>query len=64
MKISEIFENASVGGTSSGSIATVSSPIGGVIKRNPDSFFGAPMTSELYPNTPDYMKKKKKKNAK
>jgi hypothetical protein len=59
MKIKEIFES-----TTAGSIATVAMPMGGVIKRNPDSFFGAVTTSEEFPNTPDYMKKKKKKNAK
>ena len=59
MKMKEIFEN-----TVSGSIATVAMPIGGVIKRNPDSFFGGVATNDPYPNTPDYMKKKKKKNVK
>lgn len=62
MKMREIFEST----TTSGSVATIAMPIGGVIKRIPDSFFaGVPVNdADPYPNTPDYMKKKKKKNVK
>ena len=64
MKIKEIFES-----TTAGCVATIAMPIGGVIKRNPDSFFGAVTTSEEFPNTPEWMKQnkpttKKKKNVK
>lgn len=59
MKMKEIFES-----TTSGSIATVAMPMGGVIKRNPDSFFGAPMTSEEFPNTPKEYRKKTRKAKK
>lgn len=66
MRASEfIAENASVGGTSSGSIATVSAPMG-MQTRNGGSFFsGKYMNSaDPYPNTPAYMKKGKKSRAK
>ena len=58
-------ENASVGATSSGSIATVAVPLGGMMSRNGGSFFsGKYMNSaDPYPNTPDYMKKGKKRRA-
>ena len=51
--------------TTSGSIATVAMPIGGVIRRNAGSFFsGKYMNSaDPYPNTPAYMKKGKKRSA-
>jgi hypothetical protein len=60
-----MLENASAGSTSSGSIAPVSMPIGGVIRRNAGSFFsGKYMNSaDPYPNTPAYMKKGKKRRA-
>jgi hypothetical protein len=63
MRASEfVVENASVGGTSSGSIATVSAPIGGVITRNGANFFtGAKYTTDATPNTPEWMKKYKRK---
>ena len=66
MRASEfVLENASVGGTSSGSIAPVSMTIGGVIRRNAGSFFsGKYMNSaDPYPNTPAYMKKGKKRRV-
>ena len=59
-----VFENASVGGTSSGSIATISAPIGGVISRNGGSFFSGTKytTDNATPNTPaEYKKYKKRK---
>ena len=51
--------------TTSGSIATVAMPLGGVIRRNAGSFFsGKYMNSaDPYPNTPAYMKKGKKRSA-
>jgi hypothetical protein len=66
MRASEfIAENASAGATSSGSVATVAQPLGGVITRNGGSFFsGKYMNSaDPYPNTPAYMKKGKKSRA-
>lgn len=60
-----VAENASVGATGSGSIATVAQPLGGIIRRNAGSFFsGKYMNSaDPYPNTPAYMKKGKKSRA-
>ena len=60
-----IAENASVGGTSAGSIATVASPLS-MQTRNGGSFFsGKYMNSaDPYPNTPAYMKKGKTRRAK
>jgi hypothetical protein len=56
-----INENASVGGTSSGSIATVAAPVGSVIRRNQDSFFSGKYSNSATPNTPAWMKKLKGK---
>jgi hypothetical protein len=65
MKIREIMENASVGSTGSGAIATVAAPIGGMITRSGDSFFSGKYTNDPFPNTPKRMKQNKgKKNAK
>ena len=65
MRIHEIMENASVGATSSGSVATVAAPIGGMITRSGDSFFSGKYTNDPFPNTPKRMKQNKgKKNAK
>jgi hypothetical protein len=60
-----VTENATAGATGSGSIATVAQPLGGVITRNAGSFFsGKYMNSaDPYPNTPAYMKKRKKRRA-
>jgi hypothetical protein len=55
---------ASSGATSSGSIATVSMPIGGMISRNGGSFFSGTKytTDNATPNTPaEYKKYKRKK---
>ena len=55
---------ASSGTTSSGSIAPVSMPLGGVISRNGSNFFtGAKYTTDdATPNTPaEYKKYKRKK---
>jgi hypothetical protein len=57
-------ETASVGGTSSGSIATVAAPVGGMISRNGGSFFSGTKytTDDATPNTPaEYKKYKRKK---
>ena len=60
----DLQENASVGGTSSGSIATVATPVGGMISRNGGSFFSGTKytTDNATPNTPaEYKKYKRKK---
>ena len=57
-------DGASSGSTVSGSIATVSMPLGGVISRNGGHFFsGAKYTTDdATPNTPaEYKKYKRKK---
>lgn len=59
-----IRENASVGSTSSGSVATVAVPLGGVISRNGGHFFSGTKytTDDATPNTPaEYKKYKRKK---
>jgi hypothetical protein len=56
-----IKENASVGGTSSGSVATVAMPLGAMASRNPDSFFSGKYTTDPFPNTPKSMRKKTRK---
>ena len=67
MKIREIMENASVGSTGSGAIATVAAPMGGMITRNGGNFFTGKYStgSDPTPNTPkEYKKKQGKKNVK
>jgi hypothetical protein len=67
MRASEfIMENTSAITTCSGSIAPVSMPMGPTIRRNAGTFFsGKYMNSaDPYPNTPDYMKKGKKRRVK
>jgi hypothetical protein len=63
MRASEfVVENASVGATSSGSIATVSAPVGSMITRNGGNFFtGTKYSDDATPNTPAWMKKQKGK---
>ena len=67
MKLFEIVglaENASIASTSSGSIATVSTSLGAIQRRIPDSMFiGKYITaSDPCPNTPaEYKKYKRKK---
>ena len=59
-----IAENASTCSTTSGSIAPVSTPLGGVISRNGGSFFSGTKytTDDATPNTPaEYKKYKRKK---
>jgi hypothetical protein len=61
MRASEfIAENATAGATSSGSVATVSQPVGAMQKRNAGSFFSGVSTSDPTPNTPKKYKKKSK----
>ena len=60
----DLRETASAGATSSGSIATVASPVGGMISRNGGSFFSGTKytTDDATPNTPaEYKKYKRKK---
>jgi hypothetical protein len=60
----DLRENASAGATSSGSIATVAAPLGGVISRNGGSFFSGTKytTDDATPYTPaEYKKYKRKK---
>jgi hypothetical protein len=66
MKLFEIVglkENASVGSTSSGAVATVAMPLGAVQRRIPDSIFQGKYTtaSDPCPNTPAEYKKYKRK---
>ena len=57
-----IREDASAGATGSGSIATVATPIGGVIARNTQSFFaGHKYSNDETPNTPESYKTYKKR---
>jgi hypothetical protein len=60
MKIREIMENASVGATASGAVATVAAPIGGMQTRSGGSFFTGIQTTDPTPNTPKKYKTKKK----
>jgi hypothetical protein len=68
MRLSEFVElkedgGASSGTTTSGSIAPVAMPLGGMIARNAGSFFaGKYTTDDATPNTPaEYKKYKRKK---
>jgi hypothetical protein len=56
-----IKENASASATSSGSVATVSMPLGGTISRG-GSLLSPRATDEEFPNTPDWMKQFKDKS--
>jgi len=66
MRLCEFVTLREDGGTTSGSIATVAMPIGGMISRTGDSFFsGAKYTNDSTPNTPlSYKQYKRKKNVK
>jgi hypothetical protein len=57
-----VAENATAGATGSGNVATVSQPLGGVIRRNSGSFFSGKYSNSATPNTPAWMKKTKGKN--
>lgn len=51
-------ENASGGATGSGSIATVSQPLGGTIKRSSgDNLLAGVSSSAEFPNTPEHIRK-------
>ena len=60
MRAREILENVSAGATSAGSVATVSQPLG-MVSRSGGSMLSGKYTTDLTPNTPDWMKKLKKK---
>ena len=63
MRASEfVVENASVGATSSGSVATVAQPLGTMQTRNAGSFFSGKYSTDSTPNTPAWMKRLKGKN--
>jgi hypothetical protein len=63
-EITNLREDASVGSTASGSIATVAMPLGTVQRRIPDSMFTAKYTNDATPNTPaEYKQYKRKNNA-
>ena len=66
MRLFELVKLSEDGGTTTGSIATVATPLGGMISRTGDSFFaGAKYTNDSTPNTPDsYKQYKRKKNVK
>ena len=57
-----ITENASVGATGSGSVATVAQPLGATQTRNAGSFFTGKYSNSATPNTPAWMKKHKGKS--
>jgi len=60
-----MIENASAGATSSGSVATVNAPIGGMVTRSGGSMFSGKYSTDPTPNTPAWMKRLKgKKRAK
>jgi hypothetical protein len=59
MRIREIMENASVGGTSSGSIAAVESPLGATQTRNGGSMLTGKYSTDPTPNTPKEYKRNK-----
>jgi hypothetical protein len=56
----DLKETASAGATSSGSVATIAQPLGGMLSRNGGSFFSGISTSDPTPNTPKKYKKKSK----
>lgn len=59
MRIHEIMENASVGGTSSGSVATVSTSLGSTQTRNSGSMLTGKYSTDPTPNTPKEYKRNK-----
>jgi len=60
MRAREILENVAAATSSAGSIATVSQPLG-MVARSGGSMLSGKYTTDLTPNTPDWMKKLKKK---
>jgi len=60
MRAREILENVAATTSSAGSIATISQPLG-MTSRSGSSMLSGKYTTDLTPNTPDWMKKLKKK---
>jgi len=60
MKVHEIMEDASSGSTGSGSVAVMVQPLG-MQTRSGGSMLSGKYTTDPSPNTPDWMKKLKKK---
>jgi len=58
MKVHEIMENASAGASSSGSVATVSQPMG-MISRSGGSMLTGKYSTDPTPNTPKEYKRNK-----
>ena len=58
MKVHEIMENASAGASSSGSVATISQPMG-VISRSGGSMLTGKYSTDPTPNTPKEYKRNK-----
>jgi hypothetical protein len=58
MKVHEIMENASVGASSSGGIATISQPMG-MVSRTGGSMLTGKYTNDPTPNTPKEYKRNK-----
>ena len=48
-------------GTTTGSIAVIATPVGGMQSRTGDSFFSGKYTTDPFPNTPKSMRKKARK---
>jgi len=60
MRAREILENVAASTSSAGSIATVAQPLG-MVARSGSSMLSGKYTTDLTPNTPNWMKKLKKK---
>jgi len=60
MRAREILENVAATTSSAGSIATIAQPLG-MTSRSGGSMLSGKYTTDLTPNTPDWMKKLKKK---
>ena len=58
MKVHEIMENSSAGASSSGSVATISQPMG-VISRSGGSMLTGKYSTDPTPNTPKEYKRNK-----
>ena len=63
MKVHEIMENASAGASSSGSVATVSQPMG-MISRTGGSMLTGKYSTDPTPNTPKEYKRNKQSQTK
>lgn len=60
MKMREIMEMASIGGTCAGAIAPVESALGGPISRSSGSLLSGKYSTDATPNTPKEFKRYKK----